>query len=234
MLNRYHHYLQLQKRVLMHINFIRSHSWLSALFKLHKILYKSRSHIHSVLLWSFSTVQFSCSFVSDSLQPNELQHTRLPCPSPNSRVYSNSCPSSRWWHPTISASVVPFSSCLRPFPVSGSFPMSHLFPSGGQSIGVPASASVLPINIQDWSPLGWTGWISLQSKGLSRVFFNTTVQSINSLVLSFLYSPALISIHDHWKSHSFTRCTFIGKVMSLLFNMLSRFVKFFFWGASIF
>ena len=124
LLNQYHHYLQLQKRVLTHSNFIRSHSWLSALFKLHKILYKSRSHIHSVSLWSFSSVQFSHSFVSDSLQPNELQHTRFLCPSPNSRVYSNLCPLSRWWHPTISSSVVPFSSCLQSFPASRSFPTS--------------------------------------------------------------------------------------------------------------
>ena len=113
LLNQYHHYLQLQKRVLTHSNFIRSHSWLSALFKLHKILYKSRSHIHSVSLWSFSSVQFSHSFVSDSLQPNELQHTRFLCPSPNSRVYSNLCPLSQWWHPTISSSVTLLSYCLH-------------------------------------------------------------------------------------------------------------------------
>ena len=114
--------------------------------------------------------------MSNSLWPHGLQHTRLPCPSPTPRVYSNSCPSSRWCHPTISSSVVPFSSCLQTFPASGSFPMSQFFTSGGQSIGVSTSASVLPINIQDWFPLGCTGWISLQSKGFSRVFFNTTVQ----------------------------------------------------------
>ena len=107
-----------------------------------------------------------------------------------------------WCHPTISFSVIPFSSRLQSFPLSGSFQMSQLFTSGGQSIGVSASRSVLPMNIQDWSPLGWIGWISLQSKGLSRVFSNTTVQSINSLVLSFLYSPTLTSIHDHWKNYS--------------------------------
>ena len=124
----------------------------------------------------FSSVQFSCSVVSDFLQPRGLQHARPPCPSPTPRVYSNSCPLSRWYHPTISSSVVPFSSCTQSFPASGSFPMSQFFPSGDQSIGVSALASVLPMNTQGWSPLEWTGWISLQSKGLSRVFSNTTVQ----------------------------------------------------------
>ena len=124
----------------------------------------------------FSSVQFSNSVVSDSLQPHESQHARLPCPSPTSGVYSNSCPSSQWCHPAISSSVVPFSSCPQYLPTSGFCPMSQLFTWGGQSIGVSASASVLPMNIQDWSPLGMTGWISLQSKGLSRVFSNTTVQ----------------------------------------------------------
>ena len=118
---------------------------------------------------------FSHSVVSDSLWSHGLQHARLPCPSPTPGACSNSCPSSQWCHPTISSSVIPFSSCLQSFPPSGSFPMSQFFPSGGQSIGVSASTSVLPMNIQDWS-LGWTGWISLQSKGLSRVFSNTTVQ----------------------------------------------------------
>ena len=122
------------------------------------------------------SIQFSCSLVSDSLWPHELQHTRLPCPSPIPGVYSNSCPLSRWCHPTISSSVIPFSSHLLSFPASGSFQMSQLFASGGQSIGVSASTSVLPMNTQDWSPLGWTGWISVQSKGLSRVFSNTTAQ----------------------------------------------------------
>ena len=121
-------------------------------------------------------VQFSHSVVSDSLRLHELQHTRPPCPSPTPRVYSNSCPLNRWCHPTISSSVIPFSSCPQSFPASGSFPMSQLFASGGQSIGVSASTSVLLMNIQDWFPLGWTGWISLQSKGLWRVFSNTTVQ----------------------------------------------------------
>ena len=115
-------------------------------------------------------VQFSCSVVSNSLRPRGLQHTRPHCPSPTPRIYPNSCPLSRWCHPTVSSSVVPFSSCLQPFPISGSFQMSQLFTSGGQSIGVSASTSVLPVNTQDWSPLGWTGWISLQFRGLSRVF----------------------------------------------------------------
>ena len=123
-----------------------------------------------------SSVQFSCSVVSDSLQPHGLQHTRPPCPSPTPRVYSNVCPLSQCCHPTISSSIVPFSSWLQSFPASGTFQISQLFASGGQSIGVSASASVLPMNTQDWSHLGWTGWISLQSKGLSRVFSNTIVQ----------------------------------------------------------
>ena len=122
------------------------------------------------------SVQLSCSVMSDSLQPHGLQHTRPPCPSPTPGVYSNSFPLSQWCHSIISFSVIPFSSHLQSFPVSGSFLTSQFFTSGGQSIGVSASASVLPMNTQDWSPLGWTGWISLQSKGLSRVFSNTTVQ----------------------------------------------------------
>ena len=122
------------------------------------------------------SVQFSCSVVSDSLWPHESKHARPPCPSPTPGVYPNPCPSSRWCHPAISSSVVRFSSCPQSFPASGSFPMSHLFTWGGQSIGVSASASVLPMNTLDWSPLGWTGWMSLQSKGLSRIFSNTTVQ----------------------------------------------------------
>ena len=120
--------------------------------------------------------QFSGSVVSDSLQPQGLQHARLACQSPTPGAYSNSCPSCRWCHPTSSSSVVPFSFLLQSFPASGSFPKSQFFTSGGQSIGVSASTSVLAINLQDWFPLGWTGWISLLSKGLSRVFSNTTVQ----------------------------------------------------------
>ena len=122
------------------------------------------------------SVQFGRSVVSDSLWPHEPQHARPPCPSPTPGVYSNSCPLCWWYHPTISSSVIPFSSCPQSFLASGSFQMSQLFASAGQRIGVSASASVLPMNTEDWSPLGWTGWISLQSKGLSRVFPNTTVQ----------------------------------------------------------
>ena len=144
------------------------------------------------------SVQFSHSVLSDSLRPHGLQHARPPCPSPMPRVYSNSCPLSWWCHSTVSSSVVPFSSCPQSLPVSGSFQMSQLFTSGGQGIGVSASTSVLPMNTQDWFPLGWTGWISLQSKGLSRPQFKT----MNSSALSFLYSPTLTSIHDHWKNHS--------------------------------
>ena len=127
-------------------------------------------------LHSSRSVQFSRSVMSDSLQPHEPQHARPPCSSPTSGVYPNPCPLSRWCHPTISSSAVPFSSCPQYFPATWSFPMSQLFASGGQSIGLSASTSVFLMNIQDWSPLGWTGWISLQSKGLSRVFSNTTVQ----------------------------------------------------------
>ena len=122
------------------------------------------------------SVQFSRSVMSDSLRPHESQHARPPCPSLTPWVYSNSCPSSQQCHPAISSSVSPFSSCPQSLPALGSFLMSQLFAWGGQSIGVSASASVLPMNTQDWSPLGWTGWISLQSKGFSRVFCNTTVQ----------------------------------------------------------
>ena len=125
---------------------------------------------------AFSSVQFSHSVMSHSLRPHEPQHARPPCPSPTPGVYPNSCPLSWWCHPTISSSVVSFSSHPQSFPASGSFQMSQVFTSGGQSIGVSASTSVLPMNTQDRSPLGWTGWISLQSKGFSRVFSNTTVQ----------------------------------------------------------
>ena len=128
-------------------------------------------------VWSWHlvpSVQFSRSVMSDSLRPHEPQHARPPCPSPTPGVHPNSCPLSRWCHPAISSSVVPFSSCPQSLPASESFPMSQLFAWGGQSIGISALAPVLPKNAQDWSPLGWTGWISLQSKGLSRVFSNTT------------------------------------------------------------
>ena len=140
--------------------------------------------VHNTEKWTISChvskqghhSQFSGSIVSDSFPPHGLQHARLPCPLPNSGAYLNSGPLNQWCHPTISSSIVPFSSHLQSFPASGSFPVSQFFPSGGQSIGVSASTSVLPMNIQDWFPLGWTGWISLPFKGLSRVFSNTTVQ----------------------------------------------------------
>ena len=138
------------------------------------------------------SVQFSCS-----LRPHESQHARPPCPSPAPEGYSNSCPSSRWYHPAISSSVVPFSPSPQSLPASGSFPMSQLFASGGQSTGVSASASVLPVNTQDWSPLGWTGWISLQSKGLSRVFSNTTVQK-HQFFGSHLSSQSNSHIYRLW------------------------------------
>ena len=152
--------------------------------------------------------------MSDSLWLHGLQHARPPCPSPTPGACSNLCPSSRWCHPAISSSVVPFSSCPQSLPASESFPMSQFFSWGGQSTGVSALASVIPKNTQDWSPLEWTGWISLQSKGLSRVFSNTTIQKH-------------LSSHPYMttgKTIALTRWTFVGKAMSLLFNMLSRFV----------
>ena len=152
-------------------------------------------------IWEVTVSQFSNSVMSDSLRPHRLQLARLPCLSPTPQAYSNSCPSSRWCHQTISSSVVPFFSCPQSLPASGSFPGSQFFPSGGQSIGVSASASVLPMNIQDWFPLGWTGWISLQSKELSRVFSSTSLQK-HQFFGAHLYDPILTSIH-YWKNHTF-------------------------------
>ena len=160
-------------------------------------------------------IQFSHSVISNSLWPHGLQHTRLPCPSPTPRAYSNSCLSSQWCHPTISSSVIPFSSCLQSSPASGSFPMRQFFTSGGQSIGVSASTSVLPMNFQDGFPLGWTGWISLQSQGLLRVFSNSSKASV-------LWCSAFFIVqHSHpymtaGKTIALTKRTFVGKVMSLL------------------
>ena len=174
-------------------------------------------------LLSYS-VQFSHSVVSDSLQPHESQHARPPCPSPTPGVYSNPCPLSRWCHPAILSSVIPFSSCPPPFPASGSFQMSELFTSSGQSIGVSASTSDLPMNTQNWSPLGWTGWISLQSKGLSRVLQH------HSSKASILWCSAFFIVqlsHPYMtteKTIALARWTFVDKVMSLLLNMLSRLV----------
>ena len=169
---------------------------------------------------SVSSAQVSRSVVSNSLRPHESQHARPPCPSSTPGVYSNSCPSSQWCHPAISSSAVPFSSCPQSLPASGSFPVSQPFTCGGQSTGVSASASVLPMNTQDWSPSGWTRWISLQSKRLSRVFSNTTVQKHR-------FFSAQLSSHPYMttgKTIALTRRTFVSKVMSLLFNMLSRLV----------
>ena len=185
------------------------------------ISYKSDANFFSIILKDtipfFSSVQFSCSVTSDSLRPYGLQHTRLPYPLPIPRAYSNSCLLSQWCHQTISSSVVPFSSCLQSFWASGSFQMI-----GSQSNGASASASVLPMHILDWFPLGWTGWISLQSKGLSRVFSNTTVQKHHFFGVQLSLQS---NSHIHTgKTIALTRQAFVGKVMSLLFNMLSRLV----------
>ena len=170
------------------------------------------------------SVQFSCSVESDSLWPHELQNARPPCPSLTPGVYSNPCPLSRWCHRAISSSVIPFSFCPRPLPASGTFPMSQLFAWGGQSIGVSASAPVLPVNTQDWSPLGWAGWISLQSKGLSRVFSSTIVQKHQFFSAQLSSQSNSHPYMTTGKTIALTRRTSVGKVMSLLFNMLSRLV----------
>ena len=172
----------------------------------------------------YSTVQFSCSVVSDSLWPHALQHARPPCPSPTPRAYSNSCPLSWWCHPTISSFVVPFSSCLLSFPASGSFQMRQFFTSCTQSIGLSAAVSVLPMNIQDWFPLGWTGWISLESKGLSSLLQHHSLKA-SILRLSAFFTVQLS--HPYMiigKTIALTRQTFVGKIMSLLLNMLSGLV----------
>ena len=172
----------------------------------------------------FEGLLFSSSVVSNCLWCHGLWPTRPPCPSPSPRACSN-CPWSWWYHPTISSSPIPFSSCLQSFPASGSFLMSHLFMSGGQTVGVSVSASVLPVNIQDWFPLWLTCLISLQSKRLSRVFSNSPVQKHQFLGIQLsLWSSAQIHYRTIGKTIALTRQTFVGKVMSLLFNMLSRFV----------
>ena len=163
--------------------------------------------------------QFSHSVMSDSSQPHGPQHTSFPCPSPTPRACSKSCPLSQWCHQTISSSVIPFSSCFQSFPESESFPVSQFFASGGQSIGNSASASVLPVNIQDWFPLGGTGWIFFQSKGHSRVFSNTTVQK-HQFFSTQLSHPYMTT----GKTTALTRQTFFGKGISLIFNVLSRLV----------
>ena len=156
-----------------------------------------------IFFFFFSPVQFSRSGMSDSLWPDGLQNARLLCPSTTLRAYSNSYPSCQWYHPTMSSSVVPFSSRLQSFRASGYLQIHQFFVLGGQSIGVSASASVLPMNIQDWFPLRLTGWISLQSKGFSRVFSNTTVIIASILWCSAFFIVQLTSIHDYWKKHSF-------------------------------
>jgi len=155
--------------------FVQVFSLIELSWKLEESVKQSR-FFRTRVLKQLSSVQFSRSVVSDPLRPHESQHARPPCPSPTPGVHPDSRPSSQWCHPAISSSVIPFSSCLQSFPASESFPMSQLFTWGGQSIGVSASASVLPKKSQSWSPSEWTGWVSLQSKGLSRVFSNTTVQ----------------------------------------------------------
>ena len=150
----------------------------------------------------FSSVQFSRSVMSDSLRPHGLQHARPPCPSPTPGVYSNSCLLSLWCHPTTSSSVVPFSSRLQSFPALGSFQMNQFFTSGGQSIGVSTSTSVLPMDTQDWSPLGWTCWISCSPRDSQESSPTPQFKSINPLAFSFLYSPTLPSIPDSWENHS--------------------------------
>ena len=151
---------------------------------------------------SISSVRFSCSVVSDFLWPHELQHARSPCPSPTLGVHPDSCASSRWCHPAISSSVVPFSSCPQSLPASGSFPMSQLFAWGGKSTGVSASASVFPMNTQDWSPKDGLVGCPCSPRDSKESSPTPQFKSINSLALSFLHSPTLTSIHDHWKNHS--------------------------------
>ena len=157
-------------------------------------------HMKTIEQWR--TMDDSRSVVSNSLWPHELEHSRPPCPSPTPGVYSNSCPLSWWWHPAISSSVVPFSSCPQPLPASGSFPMSQLFAWGGQSTEVSASESVLSMNTQDWSPLGWRVGSPCSPRDSQESSPTPQFKSINSLVLSFLHSPTLTSIHDHRKNHS--------------------------------
>ena len=173
-----------------------------------------------------SSVQFSRSVLSDSLQSHELQHTRPPCPSPTPGVHPDSCASSQWCHPAISPSVIPFFSCPQSLPASKSFPMSQLFAWGGQSIGVSALASFHPMN-EHPGPISFRmDWFDLLAvRGTLKSLLPTLqFKRFNSLALSLLHSPALTSIHDHWKIHSLDRRTLVGTVMSLLLNMLSRLV----------
>ena len=172
--------------------------------------YKSKKNKNlGITIWKIKKInhcrhisQFSHSVRSNSLRPYGLQHIRPPCPSPTPGVHSNTCPVSRWCHPAISSSVVPFSSCPQFLPASGSFPMSQLFAGGGQSIGVLASGSVLPMNTQDWFPLGWLVGSPCSPRDSQESSPTPQFKSINSLALSFLHSPTLTSTHDHWKNHS--------------------------------
>ena len=183
---------------------------------LYQLSYKGNPGSHSL--------QISHSVIFKSLWPHGLQHARLPCPSPIPRACSNSCPLSWWCHPTISSSVVPFSSCLQSFPASGSFPMNQFFTTGGQSNGASASASVLPMNIQDWFPVGLTGLISLQSKGLSRALQHSSSKASIFWCSAFLIVQISCSYMTSGKTIALNRQTFVSKAMSLLFNMLSRFL----------
>ena len=198
-------------------------SWKAGFIRIRQI--SSRCTMRTTVLGT--ELLLSCSVVSNPLQPHGVQHARLPSSSLSPGACSNSCPWSQWCHSTISSSIVPLSSCLQSFPASGSFPVSQFFPSGGQSIGVSASALVLPMNIQDWFPLGWTGWISLQSEGLSRVFSNTTVQKHQFFGTAFFMVQLSHPYMTTGKTIVMTRWTFVGKVMSLIFNMLSRLVTVF-------
>ena len=206
----YTHFLNIMLFLILIFTFLTPETFLYMLFKVH-IMTPSVQLSSVAQSWLLATPWTAARQASLS--------------SPTPGAYSNSCALSWWCHPTISSSVVPFSSCPQSLPASGSFPMSQFFASGGLSIGASASASVLPMNTQDWSPLGWTGWISLQSKGLSTVFSNTIVQKHQLFCSSFLYSPMLTSLHDYGKKTiALTRRTFVDKVMSLLFNMLSSLV----------
>ena len=190
------------------------------------VLLPSSSSSWSWSLFKCQPLLFSCPIVSNYLQPHGLQHARLPCPSLSPGICFNSCPLSWWCHPTISSSVTPFSSCLWSFPASRYFPVNKLFTSGGQSIGASTSASVLPMSIQGWFPLRLTGLISLQSKGLSRVFFSTTVWKASILPYSALFMVQLSQLYvTTGKTIALTILTSVHKVMSLLFNSLSRVVS---------
>ena len=186
------------------------------LFPYNEILWNCPQNKLIICVVVVVSVQFSCSVMSDSLQPHGLQDARPPCPSPTPGVYSNSCPSSRWCHPTISSSVIPFSSCLQFFPASESFPMSQFFASGGQSVGVSASTSVLPMKSQDWSPLGWTGWSPCSPRNSQESSPTQQFKGINSSALTFRYSPLSHPYMTTGKTIALTRWTFVGKVMSLL------------------